>query len=849
MIGALLAAAVSVVSGLDLAGEWTLSGSNEVGQAISCPIAVPGDVQSALLKAGRMADPFWGANELKTQWVAERTWEVSRTFEASSGLAGASAAVLRLEDVDTFADVFVNGRKAGSCGNRFQRYDFPLKGLLVPGRNEIRLVFRSAAAEIRRRVAASPEKAPILEVGLYSYINYIRKPDCHQGWDWGLAQMTVGPCGRVEIVADDPRVDYVYSEQRFNADFSRCDLTVFAEVTHADGRQGVCTNRFEIENPPLWWPNGMGPQDFYTCELDVCGRKIRKRIGLRKVELVSEAEPDGGLGLFFRVNGRSLFAKGANWIPCDAFDARQTPERYRDLLGSARDANMNMIRVWGGGQFEKDVFYDLADEYGLLLWHDFMFACETSPSDAYLAGEIKAELAHQIRRLRDHASIALWCGDNECNRAHCWWYLGGNRRDHRFVPIPGGKDVPARLGSNYMARVRLEQRMVGRYDPTRTFWPSSPSMGIERIDDLSRTGDGKPGVGDMHYWQVWHNGEDFEKYYDLKVRFCSEFGFQSFPSRETALTFCSPENLNPTAPEFEYHQKCFSGNQRIVETISRHFRFPSDVDEILYLSQVQQAMAIKTAVEKWRSNMPYSMGALYWQLNDLWPVASWSSLEYGGKWKHLHYHARRFYSPVVAVVEPVDSTFDADVELFVVSDRAEPVGGRVTLETRDFDGRVLASESFESDFAPGANRLKTMRKADFGTEEERKGKFLRVTLKTDEGLFRNEFFFDRFKNSPLAAAKVSCSVSGFDVTLTTDKPAFFVWLEAPGLKGEFTDNSFALMPGEPRTVTFAPKDAPVSPTAFADALSVRHLRGLSGPVKGISLQKNNNRNKQKEASR
>jgi beta-mannosidase len=357
---------------VDLAGGWRVS--SLANPSVSCDVSVPGDVHSALYKAGRMPDPFWGCNETNVQWVAKEGWVFSRTFEIDPSFLSQKRIVLEIEDADTFADIYLNGMKVGETSNRFRRWEFDVKSALKPGQNTIEGRFRSAWNVSEAEAAKSDRPYPIYRNGIVEAINHIRKPQCHGGWDWGITQMTVGFCGDVKIVAtDDFRIDGVYSRQEFNADYSHCDLTVFADVTDADGAKSTVTNRFAIDTPRLWWPNGMGEQALHEITLEVKGRKIKKRIGLRKIELVNEKGVDSetgnpALGFAFRVNGRMLFAKGANWIPCDAFENRQTPERYRDLLESAKAANMNMIRVWGGGQYEKDVFYDLCDELGLLVW-------------------------------------------------------------------------------------------------------------------------------------------------------------------------------------------------------------------------------------------------------------------------------------------------------------------------------------------------------------------------------------------------------------------------------------------------------------------------------------------------
>ncbi len=638
----------------------------------------------------------------------------------------------------------------------------------------------------------------------------IRKPMCHRGWDWGLAQLVAGPCGSVKLIASDgDRIDYVYSEQKFNADLSHCTLTVFAEIE--DG--SVVTNVVEIDNPPLWWPNGEGERKFYEYSIPVKGQTVAGRVGLRKLEL----DTTGG-GVCFKVNNRAVFMKGANWIPCDAFDARQTTERYRDLLESAVGANMNMIRVWGGGQYEKDAFYDICDELGLMIWHDHMFSCAVYPSDAEFLADVRAETIHQVKRLRDHASIALWCGDNECIGAARGWFGNVITKEAR----PGYIE-------DTRSRFAVQEEAIRIADPTRRFWPSSPCTGKADFDHDAWHTDG---VGDMHIWTVWHENKPFSNYYKYRPRFCSEFGFQSFSSREVAETYCPPEGLKSGAPEFEWHQKNKGGNDRIRKTFARYFREPKDMDGVLYLSQVQQAMAIKTAVEGWRALRPYCMGTLFWQLNDLWPVASWSSIEYGGKWKHLQYHAKRFFSPVAIVAKP--SSDGQCIEFWALNDTASYVYSDVEGRLMDFGGGVLDSAEGPATLPPGsATLLETRYLSDLGSEADRRNAFIAMNIYATVGGKRishhNEWFFGPFKDSPLADAKVSVDVvkgegTKFNVTLSTDKPALFVWANAKGIRGEFDDNSFTLLPDEPKTIVFTPKGKEVSLEDFRKAFSVTHLR-------------------------
>ena len=748
---------------LNLAGEWNLEDERREHSLVA---QVPGGVHDALVSAGVIQNLYWGANETNALWVSRRGWTFSRKFSTDDAFLAHSEIVLRLEDCDTFCTIFINGSEVGRTTDRFQRYTFDAKPFLKRGENEIRGVFSSPVAEADSRRERYGRPYPVGNPMWAKNQALIRKPICHAGWDWGPEVETMGFCGTVALIASDkPRIDYIYTTQKFNDDLSHCTLDVFADLS--DG--STVTNRIEIENPPLWWPNGAGEQRFYTFTVDVNGEKVTKRIGLRKLEVINEKD-DVGLSLVFRVNKRRLFMKGANWIPCDALESRQTPDEYRRLLESAVKANMNMIRVWGGGQYEKDFFYEICDELGILVWHDMMCSCAAYPGEPEFLGEIRAELSHQLRRLRDHASIAMWCGDNECLGAIGWY--DETSADEEFYR------------NAWLARQEMQEAAVKKYDPTRTYWPSSPCCGPGDFGNAWKD-DSK---GDMHQWDVWHENFPFERYLEYKPRFCSEFGYQSFPSPEVAATFS-----NGPGEDFEWHQKSDGGNKRIRETMLRHFGAAKDFDSELLLSQFQQAMAIKTAVEAWRCEMPRCMGTLFWQLNDNWPVASWSSIEYGGKWKPLQYMARNFYAPVAVVAKP-------DGSIFGVNDTAVEINGTMTIEYWAYDGKaplhtVRRNVSLPPNAATNIGELAT---AD---DSLCKGAFVHLSLTTSEGECHNDWHFSTFRDAPLAHAKIDAKITGDKITLTTDRPAFFVWLDAPG--ADFSDNCFTLLPSRPVTVTIS----------------------------------------------
>ena len=788
---AAVVSSVALSAELDLAGTWKLVKADDA--KVSCPIAVPGGVHTALLKAGLMKDAFWGQNEKDMQWVGKSDWNISREFEVSKEFLAKKEIVLRLEDCDCFCTVFVNGQKVGETTDRFQRYTFDVKPFLKEGKNTVEGKFRSPENEADKRRAAKGREFPMSNIMWAKNQAFVRKAACHAGWDWGPAVQVTGFCGTTKLIATDgPRVEYVYSTQDFNDSFTHCTLTVTAELS--DGSK--VEKKFEIDNPPLWWPNGAGEQKFYTAEFDVNGEKVVKKIGLRKVEVLNEKTVRNGkdeLSLVFRVNGRRLFMKGANWIPCSAYENEQTPERYRNLLESARLANMNMIRVWGGGQYEKDVFYDTCDELGIMIWHDMMCSCAVYPGDDAFLGEIKAELEHQLRRLRDHACIAMWCGDNECLGAIKWYEV--SRKDPDFYR------------GEWMKRSKMQGELVAKYDPARTYWPSSPCCGPGDFGD----GWKEDSKGDMHNWDVWHENQPFAKYYEYHPRFCSEFGFQSFPSMEIAETFASKEQILSRGPDFEWHQKNPGGNERIRKTFARYFPEPKDVPSELLLSQFQQAMAIQTAVDAWRAEQPRCMGTLFWQLDDNWPVASWSSIEYGGKWKPLQYLAKRFY-------EPVHVTLSPDGMVKVVNDTDKRVEGKVVAVFHGFDGKneeviVGNDKAKQVGIAVGANYAAAVGKItprDDAVLELRFGDSVNFPVRAD---YKGE----------LPKANVKAEVNGFSVTLTTDKPAFWVWMNVKGIRGEFDDNAVTLVPGEKRVFTFEPADKSTTPEAFKAAFSVTHL--------------------------
>ena len=757
---------------IDLSGAWRMTAAG------FSPVAaeLPGDNYSALLAAGAIPDPYYGCNERSVQWPRESEWTFERNFEVAPEFLKRRSVFLNLDSVDTFGEVFVNGVSVGASRNMFTRFRCEVKPFLKAGTNTIRVAISPPGAEALEQ--AKCRTLPLKEMPFASlpHINLIRKVQCHGGWDWGIALVVCGLYGRLYLEATDGcRIEHLYSEQRREAD--EVVIRAFAELEGGEGEvefrfggetrtvcgRGLVSAEFTVASPRLWYPRGYGEQPLYELSARVGTQTVRRRIGLRTVRVVSEPDAEGA-SLYFEVNGIPVFAKGADWIPCDAMPRRQTAEVYSRLVGDAAAVGMNMLRVWGGGQYENDVFYDLCDEYGIMVWQDLMFACMEYPSTPEFLALVEPEVRYQVKRLRDHASIVLWCGDNEVAGL-----LRGEKADF------------ARHAVNYDRLNRALAAWVRESDPTRVFWPSSPANGV----DDSGLGYYDPDRGDMHYWKVWHSGEPFEAYHTVRPRFCSEFGFQSFPALSTVKRFGGG---NVTDAVMDCHQKNRAGNAKIIGMFARYFKYPSGLAEFVYLSQVQQLLAIRTAVEFWRTLRPHCMGTLYWQLDDNWPVASWSSIDYHGNWKLLHYAAKHFYAPLLVTARKGEG---GKAEFYAVNDALTEFSGTLTVERWSFSGGKLDRSETPVEVPP-ASSVKLDVPIDGGTAEE----FWHYELGDSAG----ELFFADFKALPLAeSAIIVRRIDECSWELSADAPAFFVALECDN-PVVWSDNGFTLLPGRPRVI-------------------------------------------------
>ncbi|AEE17431.1 beta-mannosidase [Treponema brennaborense] len=822
------------------------------------PVPIPGDIHSALIHAGIIADPYFAKNELDVQWVGKEDWIISREIKIKKAFLSGQQ-FISFQFADTFFHVFINGREAGKGGNMFRSWRFNVSGLLHEGINTIEIMFESAERRAIESAARQPYPVPYSVYPVYSpHRNLVRKTQCHAGWDWGPCIMAFGVYESIRLEQTTKGfIDYVNTRYvRENDDWQVEVTTVYTAITdctipvsvkiEGPGIDTVITgtpvnvtvgenlirHTVTVRRPELWWPAGCAPEDtaavltgssalrenpLYTLTVTAYHAVKTKRIAFRTIDVV--AEPDEhGKSMYFKVNGRPVFSKGANWIPCDALPSRQTPQKYEKLLRDLAAAHMNTVRVWGGGQYEKDIFYELCDRFGIMVWQDCMFACSLYPATPPFLRSVRAEIRHQVRRLKDHPSLALWCGNNEDVGALTWYPESIANRDRYIIDYD-------RLNEGVLADE------IRQLDPDRAWWPSSPSAGPNDYSDNWHA----DGRGDMHYWSVWHEKKSFDAYLTIKPRFVSEFGYESFPSLSEVQTYAPRDQLNLTSPVMEFHQRSPGGNSIILENFSRYFRFPEGIKNMLYLSQVQQALAIKTAVEYWRSLRPICMGSIIWQLNDVWPVASWSSIEYSGKWKLLHYEAKKFFAPVAVVLYKKDGKISAHV----LNDTEENLPVRVAIRFLTFDGKSAASQtgahagtqtdlSIDATVAPDSV-LKVFECPETELPLAAHECFIYAELTYGDNRKTSNTLLPALpKECELRKACIKTAVKRlapqiFEITLTTDKPAFFTALDTKKLGGTFSDNMLTLLPEAPVTVRFTADSEKLTQEKFEKALSVTTL--------------------------
>lgn len=826
---------------LELNNGWEFS---QVGEGTWLSATVPGTVHQDLLNHNKLPNPFYGMNEAKVQWVENKDWQYRTTFTLTEEQLQREAATLTFEGLDTYADIYLNGSLLKRTDNMFVGYSLPVKEVLRKGENRLQIYFHSPIKQTLPQWETDGFDYPAdndhskTRVSIYS-----RKAPYSYGWDWGIRLATSGIWRPVTLTLYDvARIeDHHVQQTSVSKELARtenvlaihsvCDAPRQAEVVLSytyKGEPAVTkresivlqpgSNRIslpvEIAQPHLWMPNGWGEAALYDVEatVQVEGRTIaakKQRIGLREVKVVMEDDKDGK-SFYFLVNGHPLFAKGANYIPNDALLPNISTERYRQLMQDVKDANMNMLRVWGGGIYEDDRFYEAADEMGILIWQDFLFACTTYPSDPVFLERVKAEAEYNIKRLRNHASLAMWCGNNEIYEGMRYWGWSKKYKDPAIMET---------MKSGYDKLFhQLLPAMVKAYDEGRFYMHSSPYEA-----NWGRPQSWK--IADSHNWGTWYGQKPFESLDTEIPRFMSEYGFQAFPEMKTIATFAAPEDYALESEVMNAHQKATIGNALIKKTMALYYDVPEGFEELVYKGLVLQGFGIRHGIEAHRRNRPYCMGTLYWQLNDSWPVVSWSSIDYYGNWKALHYQAQRAFAPVLlnAIKE------QEQLQIYVLSDKLE-AEENVTLQLKamTFDGKTVKKETVRG-MVPANNSI-LIYKAPYNEWAANPAQtFLLMTLKDKQGKVLSEevYYFNYAKDQELPQASVKYKIKQTDgaceVTLTSKQLARDVFIEIPVQGARFSDNFFDLLPGQTKKVVIT---SPEIKKTEAAEIHIRHLQGI-----------------------
>ena len=795
----------------DLSTEnWTFNKQNDSKKLLA---SIPGTVHTDLFQNQQIPDPFFGQNEKDLQWIENETWEYETTFLLTDAELKNQNIDLEFEGLDTYATVFLNGKEVLEADNMFRTWNIAVKKNLKVGVNHLKVVFHSAVQkgkeEAQKLTYTLPENERV----------FVRKAQYQFGWDWAPRFVTAGIWKPVRLKfwnsfylenvkysqkeLEDDKAVLEFVVHVFALKSESIILKINEKLVAFDLKKGsnVLQVPYEILNPNLWWCHGLGTPYLYEIEVQMIQNHQvfdakKFKIGLRTIELVQERDVVG-TSFYFKLNGTPVFMKGANVVPPDSFLPRVADAKYISLVENAQKANMNMLRVWGGGVYPNEAFYEACDEKGILVWQDFMFACAMYPGDEKFIENVKQEVMDNVNRLQNHASLALWCGNNENSEG---WHNWGWQKQHNY-----SKTDSIKIWKDYqkLFHETIPQTLEAILPQEKNiYWPSSPSLGWGRKESLTQ--------GDVHYWGVWWGKEPFEIYETKVGRFVSEYGFQGMPDVDVLKKSMKAEDFHFESEAFKNHQKHPTGFETIREYMTRDFPVPANLEDFTYVSQLLQAHGMKIAMEAHRRNQPNCMGSLYWQLNDCWPATSWSSLDYDGNWKAFHYQAQRSYENLLISVKETPTHYQVHFN----NDSFDFVRGNLEMELQDFDGKTLwkASKDAEVD-ANEALVLNEILKEKLASYDLKKAVLI-ITLNDT----KSYYYFAKPKELKLQNPNISIrNIDELTLEVSSKVLAKNVFLSADATV-HFSDNYFDLLPNEKKIIKLSKKSSNIQVKSLFEVL-------------------------------
>lgn len=790
--------------------NWTFYKQNETKKYKA---TIPGTVHTDLFQNQLIPDPFFGDNEKQLQWIENENWEYETYFMISEAELKNQNIDLEFDGLDTYATIYLNGKVVLEANNMFRKWTISAKSHLKMGTNHLKVIFHSAVQQGKEEASklsyTLPEKERV----------FVRKAQYQFGWDWGPRFVTAGIWKKVQLKFwNSAKIEHVkYQQKVLNESVANLDF-IFTIYVEKSGKyqiklgqkpfpfvlkkgQNVVKVPVTIQNPILWWCNGLGVPHQYLFQFTL--EKNKKlidqndlKIGLRTIELIQEKDHIGK-SFYFKLNGKSVFMKGANVVPPDSFLPRVSDSTYFSLVENAKKANMNMLRVWGGGVYFDDAFYEACDANGILVWQDFMFACSMYPGDEKFVENVKQEVIDNVNRLQNHPSIAIWCGNNENDEG---WHNWGWQKQFNY-----SKSDSTQIWNDYkkVFHEMIPQTLDSLLSKEKNiYWSSSPSIGWGRKESLIQ--------GDSHYWGVWWGKEPFEIYEKKVGRFMSEYGFQGMPNLETLKKVMKNEDLNFTSEAFKNHQKHPIGYETINEYMARDYVIPKDFEDYLYVSKFLQARGMKIAIEAHRRAKPNCMGTLYWQLNDCWPVTSWSSLDYNGKWKAFHYQAKRSFENLLLSVADENEKF----KVYLINDNFENFSGKLELELLSFEGKSFWKASKEIKVEENTNTIVyEIPKSEFDKFDLKD-----VVLNIRFNQSTSNYFFVKPKDLKIQKPNIQINIiDELTIEISTDILAKDVFLTSEN-NAFFDENYFDLLPNEKRIIKLSKSAKEIKVMSLYDTL-------------------------------